>query len=105
MDEIRGLRSANAKLQSDKKALEKRVSDLEEEIKTRCRNYMTIIEKLKRGEGVQVSHIIDRSADKEFMTPKRAEPLKKPFSFVRLYTMKVEGEAEQKNNGNSMQEH
>jgi guanylate kinase len=55
------LKSANAKLQSDKKVLEKRVTDLEEEIKTRCRNYMTMIEKLKRGEGVVINHVLEKN--------------------------------------------
>jgi hypothetical protein len=34
---------------------------LEEEIKTRCRNYMTMIEKLKRGEGVVINHVLEKN--------------------------------------------
>lgn len=89
MDEIRGLRSANSKLQSDKKTLEKRVSDLEEEIKTRCRNYMTIIEKLKRGEGVQVNHVIERSPTKSLDNERTAALSKKPLSLGTLFAVKV----------------
>jgi hypothetical protein len=63
MTEERGLRSANAKLMQDKKALERRVADLEEEIKVRCRNYMNIIERMRRGEVVE-RVVYERSADK-----------------------------------------
>lgn len=45
---------------------------------------MNIIEKLKRGEGVQVSHIVDRSAEKEYVTPKKPESARKPLSMQNI---------------------
>lgn len=89
--EERALRSANAKLLADRKALERRVADLEEEIKVRCRNYMNIIERMRRGELVTVERY-DRSDNGSAPRPENGHTRDRPLGISWQVDLKVDTE-------------